>query len=254
MEQKVRLVVEYNGENFCGWQKQPELRSVQEELYKSLEIVISEGSVHSVLASGRTDAGVHARRQVVTFCAKLGDTKLDKIARGVSSIMKNELSVLAIDIVGEDFHPVRDSIRKQYTYHIYNLGVPPVLSYKKVLHVPKRLNVDLMRSEAECLVGEHDFSSFRGSRCASKIPVRTIESVVIDDTHLPLVTISICGKGFLKQMVRNIAGTLIEFGLGKREDDSCKKILSDRSRSRAGVTAQPQGLFLDWVEYAEGRL
>ncbi|MGA1191114.1 MAG: tRNA pseudouridine(38-40) synthase TruA [Bdellovibrionota bacterium] len=250
---KIRLVIEYDGKRFSGWQIQPQVRTIQGELHAALCTVLRTDQVSRPIASGRTDAGVSARRQVVCFEAPVGVEMLHKIQVGVSSILKSEVSVLSASIVADEFHPVRDVVRKQYSYAIWNHPSPPALSFGSVMHVIEPLDIPAMRREASCLIGEHDFSSFRGHGCGATSPVRTLERITIERDG-DLVVCEFQGKGFLKQMVRNLVGTLVEYGRQNPKILMCKEVLEARDRRCAGVTAEPWGLTLDWVEYPEGRL
>jgi tRNA pseudouridine38-40 synthase len=246
----VRLVIEYNGAAFHGWQIQPGLRTVQESLHNVLELVLHE-KIRVVHASGRTDSGVHARRQVVTFFVQ-GSPDLHRLTHSVSSLLKNRLSVVEADIAPDDFHPRRDALQKQYVYHILNRPAPPVHEFGKVWHITSQLNVKLMKAEAETLVGVHDFTSFRASECQARSPVKEIfESEIVQDGQS--IVYRVVGKGFLKQMVRILVGTLVDLGKGKMTDMTMLEVLNFKDRQRAGVTAPPQGLFLDWVKYCPDR-
>lgn len=248
----IRLVLEYNGTGFHGWQKQPDLRTVQGELESALHTVLRQ-EPRGLTASGRTDAGVHALRQVAHFHVD-GEVKLQTLTRGVSSLLKNEVSILRAEIVDEGFHSIRDSLRKCYLYRIHNAPTPPVLEYGRVSHVSGALDQERLMREMELIEGEHDFTSFRASGCAAKTPVRKIESARLMQEG-DLLTLEFIGNGFLKQMVRNLVGTLIELSLvGGHEERSMETILAEGDRRKAGPTAEPWGLHLAWVEYPEGRL
>jgi tRNA pseudouridine38-40 synthase len=242
----VKLIVEYDGSRFHGWQKQPGLRTIQGELERVLSLVMRAPS-GSLCAAGRTDAGVHARGQVVTFRS---DRDLDfrAIANGVSHLMKGELTVLSIEYAPEGFHPGISSTHKQYSYRILNRQTPPVLDAHMVWHISQPLDLDRMQEDAKALVGTQDFSAFRDSTCTAKSTVKTIyESYLERDGEL--ITYYVVGTGFLKQMVRNIVGTLTDIGRGRIRDRTFGEILAGLDRRRAGVTAPPHGLSMDWVAY-----
>ena len=158
---RIKLVIEYNGKEFHGWQKQPQLRTVQEELHNAIELVTKQ-RIKAVVASGRTDAGVHARAQVVAFTLH-EMVCLSRLKYAVSSILRNEVAVVHADEVALSFHPLRDSIKKQYEYLILNRQAPPVLLYGRCWHIPHKLDCESMQKAAQYLVGVHDFSSFRAS-------------------------------------------------------------------------------------------
>lgn len=240
----IKMVIEYNGSGFHGWQFQPGLRTIQSELEKTISMVLREPV--RVQASGRTDAGVHARAQVVNFECK-GEVDLNRLSHSVSNIMRPELSVLSAEFVPLEFNARRDSVSKQYSYQILNRKTPAVLEKGFVWFVACELNIDRMREEAQFVVGEHDFTSFRASGCTARTPVKEIfeSEVVADGEHL---VYRVVGSGFLKQMVRNIVGTLVGIGKGS-VSENMGTILEAKDRQRAGVTAPPYGLFLDWVKY-----
>ncbi len=242
---KYKILFEYDGTNFHGWQIQPRVRTIQEELHKAIEIYLGEKSTIPV-ASGRTDAGVHARAQVAHFTV---GSKLDegKFMYAISSLLKNEVAVLSIKEVSDDFHSQRDALSKQYSYYILNRKMPPTLN-KKVWHVSADLNLVLITEESKALIGEHNFSSFRSSNCCATTAIKTISNIAIVKEN-DMLKISIEGKGFLKNMVRIIVGTLVDRGKTNTKLESIGKILKAQDRERAGRTAPPEGLFLDWVKY-----
>jgi tRNA pseudouridine38-40 synthase len=242
----VKLVVEYNGRGFHGWQKQPNLKTVQSELERVLKIIVRSpiGPLH---AAGRTDAGVHARGQVVTFRVA-EPPELWRIAQGVSHLMKGELAVISAEIVSDDFHPGISSTHKQYSYRILNRPTPAVLEAHLMWHIPRQLDLGLMREQAACLVGERDFSSFRDSSCTARTPVKTIYSVEINSVN-DVMIFTVIGSGFLKQMVRNIIGTLTDIGCDRLHGRTMREVLDARDRRIAGVTAPAHGLTMDWVSY-----
>jgi len=242
----VKLIVEYNGRGFHGWQKQPNLKTVQSELERVLKIIVRSpmGPLH---AAGRTDAGVHARGQVVTF--RVDDPpELWRIANGVSHLMKGELAVISAEIVPDDFHPGISSTHKQYSYRILNRPTPAVLESHLMWHIAHRLDMELMQQQLSALIGEHDFSSFRDSSCTAKTPVKTIYNAHLTSTG-DVITFTVVGSGFLKQMVRNIVGTLTDIGRGRLLDRTVQQVLEARDRRVAGVTAPAHGLTMDWVSY-----
>lgn len=244
----IRLVIEYNGSRFHGWQKQPGLRTIQSELHQVLETVLRE-KIHHVQASGRTDEGVHARRQVVNFrCQQLPD--LTVLRRSISSILKGEVAVHKAEIAEDSFHSLRDAVAKTYRYTIYNHDVPPVLDAGQVWLVHKELDLELMQTAASELVGTHDFKSFQGAKCGAPDTVKTIFESRLD-LNLPYILFTITGSGFLKHMVRNIVGTLVDIGRGEAKIQDMKAIMLAQNRQSAGMTAPPWGLCLERVWYTD---
>lgn len=244
----VRLIIEYNGAAFQGWQQQPGVRSVEAELKRVLSLVLRE-EIRTVYAAGRTDSGVHARGQVVNFLVQ-HEPDLRRLRFSVSSLLKNDLAVLAADFVPLDFRARMQAIARQYSYRIDNRDAPLVLDYSRVWHVPMKLDRAAMTRAAAAVLGEHDFTSFRGSKCASKSPIKKIlESELIIDGSL--LTYRVVGTGFLKYMVRNIVGTIVEIGRGLKPADSMAAIVAARDRRKGGMTAPAFALSLDWVRYPE---
>ena len=242
----IAIKIEYNGANFCGWQKQPgERRSIQEELQRAISTVLRT-NIRSLQASGRTDAGVHARGQVVNFHLD-SPPDLRKLSYGVSSILHPEVSIVAAAVVPDGFNARASAIRKQYTYTILYRDCPATLDQGRVWHLRPTLNIEQMMVDAAKFVGVHDFSSFRGSGCGARNPVREIQksTLTLNGAYL---TYSVIGTGFLKQMVRNIVGVIVDRARGRLEL-SVEEIFAAKDRKVAGITAPPQGLCLDWVEY-----
>jgi tRNA pseudouridine38-40 synthase len=242
----VKLIVEYNGSKFHGWQKQPGLRTVQSELERVLQIVTRE-QVGPLRAAGRTDTGVHARGQVVTFNLA-NDIDLWRVANGVSHLLKGELTVISAEYAELDFHPGISATHKQYSYRILNRPTPAVLDAHQMWHIAHRLDLGRMEHDAALLVGTMDYSSFRDSCCMASTPVKTIyKSYFIREDDI--ITYRVVGTGFLKQMVRNIVGTLTDIGRGRLTARSFKEILQAKDRRLAGVKAPAHGLCMDWVSY-----
>lgn len=245
----IKLVLEYDGSGFSGWQSQPGLRTIQTELERVLSTVLRV-PVHPLYAAGRTDAGVHAHGQVVNFFLERAESEIDlmRLAHSVSSLMRGELAVLSAQIVPSEFNARSDARSKQYTYTLLAREAPAVLHYGRAWHVGARLNLALMREAAADLVGSHDFSSFRANGCTAKSPVREIiSSDLIEQGDLLLYRV--VGTGFLKQMVRNIVGTLVGIGRACPTLVSMPELLRRRDRRHAGMTAPAHGLCLDWVKY-----
>lgn len=243
---KICLVLEYNGTAFHGWQVQPGLRTVQGELHRVLEMVLRE-KIPRLTAAGRTDAGVHARCQVVTFSVEKAPD-LFSIGRSVGGLFRGEISVQAATFVPEDFHPTYDARAKRYVYTILNRTAPLTLDQNKAWHICHSLDLKRMHREAARLLGSHDFKSFQGQKCAAKNTERVIyESKLQEDP--PYLYYHIVGSGFLKHMVRNIVGSLVGFGLGKLKYESILELIELRDRRKAWLTAPAAGLCLDWVEY-----
>jgi len=242
----VRLIIEYHGAEFHGWQFQPGLRTVQGELHRVLEVVVRQkiGALH---AAGRTDSGVHARGQVVTFRVPEAP-EMRRLKYSVSSLFRGDLAVRSADLVPYHFHPRRSAVSRQYSYRIVNRDSPLVLDLGRAWHIIQRLDVAAMSRAAAMLEGEHDFSSFRGAGCTVKNPVKRIfESgchVTGEDLHY-----RIRGTGFLRHMVRNIVGSLVAIGRGQHPPEWILDLMARRDRRAGARMAPAQGLYLDEVEY-----
>ena len=242
----IKLIVEYDGAGFHGWQKQPELRTVQGELEKVLRTIV-RGPISPLHAAGRTDAGVHARGQVVTFKTEVS-VDLFRLCQGVSHLLKGELSVLSAEVVPDNFHPGWCATHKLYEYRILTRPSPAVLDSRRVWHIGQSMDVDQMQSDASTLVGQHDFSSFRDSTCTATSTIKTIYSSRFEREG-DLLIYRVIGDGFLKQMVRNIVGTITDLARTRIRGRTMKEILLAKDRRLAGVTAPAHGLCMVWVSY-----
>lgn len=242
------LVLEYNGGAFHGWQMQDNATSVQSELQQTLQTVLRR-PVGPLYGAGRTDAGVHARGQVVNFY--LDDVPdLDRMKLAVSSILRGKLAVLSAKIVPDGFNSRSDAVAKQYSYTILQRSVPAALDHGRVWRISTALDVERMRKEASLLVGRHDFTSFCAVCSMPKSAIREIfESELI--INGPYLTYRVVGEGFLRYMVRIIVGTLVGFGDGSLTAESILSVIAAKDRNVAGVTAPPEGLCLDWVKYCD---
>ena len=241
----VAFVIEYDGTQFYGWQRQPGMRTIQEEFEKALAMVLRIPLCH-VQASGRTDSGVHARAQVVNVHLPEA-VDLEPLAHSISCILCGEVSILHGTVVPEDFNACFSAIAKEYRYSILNRNSPPALLKGKVWHRWEDFNLSLMQSEAKLLEGVNDFTSMRGHGCGAKSAVREVFQSEVTKAG-DLITYRVAGAGFLKQMVRNIAGTLVSRGSG-RLLTSMQEILDAKDRRCAGMTAPAYGLSLEWVSY-----
>jgi tRNA pseudouridine38-40 synthase len=248
----VRLLLEYDGSKFHGWQKQPNLKTVQSALESVIKTVLGadiEGGpvISAINASGRTDSGVHARGQVCNFRVDR-EIDLHRFKHSISSLMKGELSVLEASYVPDEFNSCKDALSKQYTYTILYRVSPAVLDYGRAWHIGRELNIEMIKKEAKYLEGVHDFQSLRASNCAARTSIKQIFSseLIVEPPFLKYVVV---GKGFLKQMVRNIVGTLVDLSDNKLDVKSMEELLSFKDRQKAGITAPAHGLCLDWVKY-----
>ena len=242
---RVMLEVAYDGTNYCGWQVQPNGITVQEVLNRHLAELLKE-PVETIGAS-RTDAGVHALGNVAVF-----DTNArmpgEKISYALNQRLPEDIRIQRSREVSRDFHPRYRVSEKTYEYRILNrrFPVPTERFYSHFTYIP--MDIEKMRQAGEYLLGEHDFKSFCGAGAQVKTTVRTIHSFSVEREN-DLITIRITGSGFLYNMVRIIAGTLIAVGKGKMEPQQVGAAIERKDRTLAGATAQAQGLFLVEVFY-----
>jgi tRNA pseudouridine38-40 synthase len=241
---RIKLTLEYDGTDFSGWQVQPGRRTVQGVLQQHLGAMM--GSEVKVVGSGRTDAGVHALEQVA-HADVVKDIPAANIMMGLNSAMPRDVRVLECEDVMESFHAQRSATGKTYRYVILNGLRPAALDRYRVWHVRQRLDTEDMIQGADHLVGRHDFAAFK-SAGDETTTVRELKRLDICRTgeHI-LLTFE--ANGFLKHMVRNMTGTLVEVGQGRLVPDDVKRLLDGRSRDNAPKKAPPQGLFLVRVHY-----
>lgn len=244
---RIILGIEYNGSSFAGWQWQPAIRTIQQEL----EIALSKVAdcPITVICAGRTDAGVHAFEQIVHFDADV-HRDLHAWVLGGNSHLPNDVRILWAKTAVDDFHARYSAIARFYRYIILNRPANSALLYKQTTWCYPALDAQIMNQAAQSLIGEHDFSSFRAQGCQSKSPFRIVHFIDVNRDG-EKVTIDICANAFLHHMVRNIAGVLMEIGMGKKPAEWTQDLLAIKSRQFGGVTAPPHGLFLAGVYYPE---
>jgi len=242
----IKLTLEYNGSKFHGWQRHEGVRTIQAELRRTIEIALRK-SIPDPIASGRTDAGVHARAQVVNFKT---DTvpDLERLRQAVSSIMRGELAVLSAEVVPDEFHARFSAKGKLYRYTIVNRVVPAVLDRGRAWFVAAELNIPKMQESASMLLGRHDFSCFQASGCSSKDPIKIITRSELS-LHGSYLYYDVEANGFLKQMVRNIVGTLVQIGRSETRFMNLAELIESKDRKLAGPTAPAHGLCLERVFY-----
>ena len=241
-----KIIVEYDGAAYCGWQRQKNSVSIQQILEEAAGLVTS-GKV-TLVGSGRTDAGVHAVSQVANFRSPTF-LPAEKIFRGINSLLPPDIVVRQLEEVPLEFHAQRDVKSKVYLYRICNQDLRPVLGRDYCWYVRCPLNLEAMRAAAKYVSGTHDYSCFCATGSDVVDRVRTITDIRIETGKNGLIEITVEAKGFLKYMVRNIVGTLVEVARGKRKPEDIKKIIASRDRKIAGITAPACGLFLKEVRY-----
>ena len=244
-----KFLLAYDGTNFTGWQRQPKWRTVQGVLEKVLGEILQENVMCK--SSGRTDSGVHALAQVVAFQSETRHSP-EAITKALNAELPEDMFVFEVSEVPAEFHPIRDALRKRYRYVIQDGRVRDIFDRQYVWQVFRRLDVELMQQAAKHLVGTHDFQSFESHGSSRLTTVRTIYDLLVErreGERTDRIYIEVEADGFLYNMVRNIAGTLMLIGKGKHPPDWPLEILAAKDRRVCGMTAPPQGLFLMWVEY-----
>ncbi len=244
---RIALGLEYDGSNYHGWQRQSAVDSVQARLETALSKVAD--TPVSIVCAGRTDAGVHASHQVIHFDTTAERPDVAWLLGGVQSLPA-DISLLWARRVPAEFHARFSATARSYRYVLLNRATRSALHAGRVTLWRPALDAERMHAAAQCLVGEHDFTSFRAQDCQSHTPWRRIESVKIQRFG-EYLALDITANAFLHHMVRNIVGTLLPVGAGKWPVESVKEILLARQREAAGMTAPPDGLYLAAVRYPE---
>lgn len=239
--------VEYSGHGFYGFQTQVQEPTIQ----GCLEKAISSVANHNVRVNccGRTDTGVSATAQVVHFDSDADRTEYQWIM-GINTNLPEGISALWVKPVSDDFHARFSAIERSYQFRIYNRWIRPSLDRHNLTWEMLPLNEEKMHEAAQCLVGKHDFNALRSSACQSKTSVKTIYNVnVIRKGNI--VELNIAGSGFLHHMIRNIVGSLLPIGRNEKPVDSLSQILLTKDRTKAGITAKPNGLTFTGVKYPD---
>lgn len=240
-----RLLLEYDGTDYHGWQLQPEARSLQGVLESALETALRHPV--RIAAAGRTDAGVHAMGQVATFRSDVVFVPRE-LRASLNALTPRDIVVHDVVLVADDFDPRRHAKARVYEYRIWNQPWPSAFWHRYTWHVPRALDARAMRNAAAVFAGTHDFSAFQAADCEAVNPVRRVFHSGLTDGENVLVY-RIEATAFLKHMVRAIVGTLTRVGSGDLTADQVAAILASRDRTRAAATAPPQGLVLMAVRY-----
>ncbi len=252
---RYKVTVEYNGQGYAGWQRQPNVMTIQQAVEEAI-LGFSNQDV-SIVAAGRTDAGVHARGQVFHVDLKPFSKPMNgyTILKAINAFLRSRsISVVDVQIVDEDFHARFSAINKLYQYRIINRPGVPALERELCWHVGRTLDVEAMREGAKHLLGHHDFTSFRASECQANSPIRTLDQLDIsvhsyDTCGGREIIIEPQAQSFLHHQVRNIVGTLSLVGLGKWQPNDVKKALEAKDRVEGGPTAPANGLYLMHIDY-----
>ena len=250
MSRNIALLLEYDGSCFHGWQSQVNADAVQDRVAEAVGQL--EKRTMKVTGASRTDAGVHATGQVAHFITESAIPDL-KYSFALNSILPEGVTCIGSKEAPPDFHARFSAIGKRYVYQILNRRLPSALLRNRVWHVPITLDIEAMRSASAILVGEHDFRAFMAAGSPVKSTVRTIHSLDINISDEHMLSLRVCGNGFLYNMVRIIAGTLVYVGQGKLGCDDVRALLAAEGakRENAGKTAPPQGLCLEHVFYPD---
>jgi tRNA pseudouridine38-40 synthase len=247
-----RLTLQYDGTDFHGWQMQGELRTVQGELKRVLSLI--EGQEVVVHGSGRTDAGVHAEGQVANAHLDREITE-ERLRAAINGNLPRDVRVLEVAIVEDDFHARYSATGKTYVYRIFNSRVMSPFWNRCALHEARALDIKKMRDASRLFLGEHDWTAFSSAQAETASRVRTVRELDIAEHYDErgrgrLLEISASADGFLRYMVRSIAGTLLAVGRGEIDKETIARVIKTGARSLVGATAPPHGLTLKSVSYA----
>lgn len=243
----IRIIIEYDGTNYNGWQIQKNGPSIQEEIQKALKKITGEDI--NIIGAGRTDAGVHARGQTANFVTK-SKIPADKFAWALNSVLNEDIVIKESEEVPLSFHSRYDAKSKLYSYTIYRGLFPPAIMRHYVYHVRfrKHMDMDKLRKAADYFIGTHDFKGFMASGSKVKNTVRTIYNIKIEE-ELEYIKMFYHGNGFLYNMVRIITGTILYASIGKIDINQIPDIFITGDRDMAGITVPPHGLCLEKVYY-----
>ena len=242
----IRLVVAYDGTRYHGWQRQKNGLTIQAVIEERLQLITQ--SPVKLLASGRTDAGVHALNQVCNFKTP-SQIPIDTLKRGLNALLPPDIFVKEAAVVPLEFHSRYGAKSKIYEYRILNRQNPDIFCRNVLWHIRFPLDVETMSECLSIIEGTHDFSAFKSSGSANTDPIRTLLSNCIESDEDGVLRIIVEGDGFLRHMVRNIVGTLVEAGTGRMDLKRFGEVLESGDRQMAGTKAPPQGLFLVAVMY-----
>jgi tRNA pseudouridine38-40 synthase len=246
----IKLVLEYDGTAYSGWQMQPNAPTVQEVLQHVVETVMNHSA--TVNGSSRTDAGVHARFQVASFKTP-SRRPISDIMKGLNAMLPDDIRICQMDEVQPNFHPRAHAIAKTYRYSMFTGRKLPVFERLYCTQIRGRINLARMEKAAEYFIGTHDFSSFRAAHCSARTTVREITESrfnKLQNDHLEYI---ISGNRFLHNMVRIIVGTLIWIGKGKMTMEELPALFERKDRRFAGPTAPAKGLFLENIRFKEDK-
>lgn len=252
----IKLIIEYDGTDYSGWQKQKKASTLQSIIENALLQITNKPA--KIIGASRTDAGVHALGQVACFRT---DTHLEPaiIRRALNAVLPEDIRILKAEETASEFHPRYDALSKSYFYIINNTDSSSAFIYRYLWRLPFKLNIGEMKRAGEMLIGRHDFSAFRGAGCCAKNTLREVISLEIKASRRinfmtarlegRFIKIRIEANAFLRHMVRNIVGMLVEVGRGRLDAESVADALRHKDRKRIGPTAPAKGLFLEKIRY-----
>jgi len=241
-----KITIEYDGTAYHGWQRQKNDRTIQKEIEQALSTMTGEPI--TLIGSGRTDAGVHAWGQAANFLCET-DLTPEVFLRGLNSLLPDDIVIKECRRVDNSFHARYDVKSKIYHYHLVNRSLPAAIGRQYAWFIRRKLDTTAMRSASSYLVGRHDFKSFEGTGSPRAHTIRNVMAADLNEDNDGSIVFKIEADGFLRYMVRNIVGTLVDVGLGRITPAEFKEILESKNRSLAGATAPAHGLFLMEVKY-----
>jgi tRNA pseudouridine38-40 synthase len=245
---KIKLTIEYDGSNYSGWQRQGQgFKSIQQSIEDALSKLLKTDKKIPLIGAGRTDAGVHAINQIAHFIAPRNMERFN-LVHAFQALLPPDIVVKQKEIVSPLFHAQNSAKAKTYIYRIWNEPLPSALRARKSLWIRHPLNIQKLTKAAQLLVGTHDFNAFRSEGSFINTTIRTIYAAHFQKVG-DYVEFHITGSGFLKQMVRNIVGTLLQTELNGRDPQSIPTLIAARDRKQAGPSVPPQGLYLSEVFY-----
>ena len=246
---RVKLLIEYDGSEYVGWQSQNNGRSVQGEIEHALRKIFNKKL--RIYVAGRTDAGVHAFGQVAHFDLEKKIIDQNRIFKAINFFLKarkNKITILSSKFINENFHSRFSAKKKIYLYKIHNRETLSHLLSKRVWHFPQKIDIQKIKKASKILIGKYDFNAFRSTNCQAKTSIRTIDDIKIKKEK-ECIEIRIYGKSFMHNQVRIIVGTLLKIGIKKICENNLKEILMSKDRRNAGPTAPADGLYLEKIIY-----
>ncbi|MBN2653514.1 MAG: tRNA pseudouridine(38-40) synthase TruA [Nitrospirae bacterium] len=259
--QNIALLIQYDGTNYSGWQSQPNAVTIQAVIEEKIKKITN--SAAALIAAGRTDSGVHALAQTASFKTESSHNPLT-FKNALNALLPADIRIINTAYATDEFHPRFDAIKKSYVYIISTDRIVSPFLNRYVWRIPHDLDINAIREAASHIIGMHDFSAFRGAGCGAKTPVRKILSIKINETDNAgffsssikgsFITLRFEADAFLRHMVRNITGTLVEVGRGRLNSNDMQNILNSLDRKNAGPTAPASGLFMERIWYANEML